>query len=317
MRRQPGRATVRLPEAWSEGSLPPMRRRRAAAASLVVAGIAGLGLGGLASVSSASPAGQGPGNTAKLTSCSYSGIQAFLYHPGQLTIATDSPAYPPWFDGNRPSTGKGYESAVAYDVAKRLGFKRSQVHWVVEPFNASYAPGPKHFDFDINEITVTTTRAKAVTFSSGYYTVSEALVALKGTPIVTHHTPAALKTYVYGDEIGTTSLQFVDTEIQPTHTPDVFTTLNDVKSALNDHRIAAFVTDTPTSQYIATTEIKHATVVAQFPSTGEHYGLLFQKGDKLAVCVDKAISHLSRTGVLKALVKKYLRVYTSIPVIQP
>ncbi|MGH9030196.1 MAG: amino acid ABC transporter substrate-binding protein, partial [Acidimicrobiales bacterium] len=95
------------------------------------------------------------------------------------------------------------------------------------------------------------------------------------------------------------------------------TTLNDVKSALQDHRIAAFVTDTPTSQYIATTEIPHATVVGQFPATGQHYGLLFQKGDKLAKCVDKAIDHLKRAGVLHKLVKRYLRVYTSIPVIKP
>jgi polar amino acid transport system substrate-binding protein len=187
----------------------------------------------------------------------------------------------------------------------------------VETFNASYAPGPKHFDFDINEISVTPTRAKAVTFSSGYYTDEEALVALKGSPIVKHHTPKALKSYVYGEEIGTTSLQFILERIRPTHTPSAFTTLNDVKSALQDHRIAAFVTDTPTSQYIATTEIPHATVVAQFPATGEHYGLLFQKGDKLVKCVNKAIGQLKHAGVLRRLVKKYLRVYTSIPVIKP
>ncbi|HTX62135.1 MAG TPA: ABC transporter substrate-binding protein [Acidimicrobiales bacterium] len=291
-------------------------RRLVLAGSLLIVG-SGLGSGTFAAVSAASPDSQGPGNTAPLSSCSYSAIQPHLYTPGHLTVATDSPAYPPWFEHNLPSNGKGYESAVAYAVAKQLGFKASQVTWVVEPFNASYAPGPKHFDFDINEISVTATRAKAVTFSVGYYTDEEALVALKGSPITKHHSPAELKTYVYGEEIGTTSLQFIDERIQPTHTPETFTTLNDVKSALQDHRIAAFVTDTPTSQYIATTEIPHATVVAQFPSTGQHYGLLFQKGDKLATCVDKAIDHLRGAGVLHRLVKKYLRVYTSIPVIKP
>ncbi len=291
-------------------------RRLVLVGSLLVAG-SGLGAGSFATVSAALPDGQGPGNTAPLNSCSYSAIQPFLYSPGHLTIATDAPAYPPWFEHNVPSNGKGYESAVAYAVAKQLGFKSSQVEWVVEPFNASYAPGPKHFDFDINEISVTATRAKAVTFSVGYYTDQEALVALKGTPITKHHTPAALKTYVFGEEIGTTSLQFIDERIQPVHTPETFTTLNDVKSALQDHRIEAFVTDTPTSQYIATTEIPHAVVVGQFPSTGQHYGLLFQKGDKLVKCVNKAIDHLKRAGVLRRLVKKYLRVYTSIPLIKP
>ncbi len=278
---------------------------------------AGLGAGGLASASGASPDGQGPGNTAPLTSCSYSAIQPYLYSRGHLTIATDSPAYPPWFEHNRPADGKGYESGVAYAVAKKLGFKASQVKWVVETFNASYAPGPKHFDFDINEISVTKTRAKAVTFSTGYYTDEEALVALKGSPITKHHTPAALKNYIYGAEIGTTALKYINSRIQPEHAPATFTTLNDVKSALVDHRIAAFVTDTPTAQYIVTTQIKHSTVVGQFPVSNQHYGLLFQKGDKLARCVDKAIRKLKHAGVFHKLAKKYLGVYTSIPLIKP
>ena len=215
------------------------------AGALLVAGT-GLGALGLTTVSTASPDASGPGNTARLASCSYSAIQPFLYSAGHLTIATDAPAYPPWFETNRPSDGRGYESAVAYAVAKRLGFKASQVRWVVETFNASYAPGPKHFDFDINEISVTRTRAKAVTFSTGYYTDEEALVALKGSPIVKHHSPKELRSYVYGEEIGTTSLQYIEQKIHPIHTPETFTTLNNVKSALQDHRITAFVTDTPT-----------------------------------------------------------------------
>ncbi len=291
-------------------------RRLALVGALLVAGT-GMAVGGFAAVSGASPDAQGPGNTAPIRSCSYSAIQPYLYSRGYLTIATDAPAYPPWFEHNRPSDEKGYESGVAYGVAKRLGFKPSQVRWVVETFNASYAPGPKHFDFDINEISVTKTRAKAVTFSTGYYTDDEALVALKGSPIVKHHTPAALKTYAYGEEIGTTALQYINSRIRPTHRPETFTTLNDVKSALQDHRIVAFVTDTPTSQYIATTEIPHSVVVGQFPASGQHYGLLFQKGDKLVKCVNKAIDELKKAGVLRNLAKKYLRVYTSIPVIKP
>ncbi|MGH8989559.1 MAG: substrate-binding periplasmic protein [Acidimicrobiales bacterium] len=294
-----------------------MKSFRLALVSTVLLAGAGSGIAGFASVSTAAPDANGPGNTARLASCSYSAIQPFLSSAGHLTVATDAPAYPPWFEHNRPSDGQGYESAVAYAVAKQLGFKASQVRWTVETFNASYAPGPKHFDFDVNEISVTPTRAKVVTFSVGYYTDEEALVALKGSPIVKHHTRKALRSYVYGEEIGTTSLQYIDERIDPTHRPETFTTLNDVKSALQDDRIAAFVTDTPTSQYIATTEIPHATVVGQFPVTGQHYGLLFQKGDKLATCVDKAIDHLKHAGVLHRLVEKYLRVYTSIPTIKP
>jgi polar amino acid transport system substrate-binding protein len=258
-------------------------------------------------------------NTPKASgsSCSHTAIQSDLYQKGALTVATDKPAYPPWFANNNPADGRGYESAVAYAVAAQLGFKRSQVRWAYEPFNDSYAPGPKKFDFDINEISVTPQRAQAVTFSISYYADQQALVALKGTPIVTRHTPAELKGYIFGDQVGTTSLAFINDSIQPTSTPKVYETLNDVKSALQTHQIAAFVTDTPTAQYISSSEIPHSVMVGQFPSTGEHYGLLFHKGDPLVACVNKALTTLTRNGTLHSLATKYLQLYLSVPVIKP
>jgi polar amino acid transport system substrate-binding protein len=234
-----------------------------------------------------------------------------------LTVATDEPAYPPWFENNNPANGKGFESAVAYAIAKQLGFKTSQVQWAYEPFDASYSPGPKKFDFDINEISYTPQRATAVTFSASYYDVSQALVALKNTPIATKHTPAELKTYVYGDQVGTTSLAFITSQIQPTAQPKVFQTLNDVKSALQTKQIAALVTDTPTAQYISSSEISGSEMVAQFPSTGAHYGLLFSLGNPLVTCVNKAIATLKSNGTLQALQKRYLQIYLSVPTIKP
>jgi polar amino acid transport system substrate-binding protein len=229
---------------------------------------------------------------------------------------TDKPVYPPWFVNNKPSNGQGYESAVAYAVAAQLGFAKSQVTWAYEPFNSSYAPGPKKFDFDINEISYSAQRAQAVTFSDSYYDVQQALVALKNSPIVTKHSPADLKTYVFGDQVGTTSLQFINSQIQPTQTPKVFETLNDVKQALQTKQIAALVTDTPTAEFI-TTEIPGSVVVAQFPSTGEHYGLLFAKGNKLVTCVNKALATLKSNGTLAKLTAQYLKDFTSVPTIQP
>jgi polar amino acid transport system substrate-binding protein len=269
---------------------------------------------GLAACSSEAPSTSG---TAKTTACTYGAIQRDLYQKGQLTVATDQPVYPPWFENNDPANGKGYESAVAYAIAKQLGFKASQVHWAYEPFDASYAPGPKKFDFDINEISYTAQRATAVSFSASYYADQQALVALKGSPIATRHTPAELKTYVYGDQIGTTSLAFITGSIQPSAQPKVFSTLNDVKEALQTHQIAAFVTDTPTAQYISADEIPGTVMVAQFPSTGEHYGLLFSKGDPLVGCVNKAIATLTANGTLTALQKQYLQIYLSVPTIEP
>jgi polar amino acid transport system substrate-binding protein len=257
------------------------------------------------------------GSTASSASCSNASIQHELYARGVLTVATDKPAYPPWFEGNNPGNGKGYESAVAYAIAKQLGFSKSQVRWAYEPFDASYAPGPKKFDFDVNEISYTAQRAQAVTFSASYYDVQQSMVALKGSPIATSHSPAQLKTYVYGDQIGTTSLAFITGSIQPTAQPKVFSTLNDVKEALQDHQIAALVTDTPTAQYISSSEIPGSVMVAQFPSTGEHYGLLFTKGNPLVGCVDKAIATLKANGTLAALQKQYLQIYLSVPTIKP
>jgi polar amino acid transport system substrate-binding protein len=252
-----------------------------------------------------------------MSGCSNAQIQGDLYHGGQLTVATDNPVYSPWFESNRPVNGKGYESAVAYGVAGELGFSNSEVHWVYEPFNKSYAPGPKAFDFDINEISVTTARSQVVSFSSSYYADNQALVVLKNGPVVKDHSPAQLKTYTYGDQIGTTSLAYIASEIRPTTQTNVYGSLNDVKSALDTHRIQGFVTDTPTAQYIASSEIPGAEVVGQFPSNGEHFGLLFHKGDPLVACVNKAIAVLTQKGTLASYAKHYLGIYTSIPTIKP
>jgi len=284
---------------------------------MITAAVAALGIGLAACGSSGSGSGSGATASAAAASCTYAGVQKELYTKGVLTVATDKPAYPPWFEDNNPANGKGYESAVAYAVAKQLGFKNSQVKWAYEPFNDSYAPGPKKFDFDINEVSVTPQRAQAVTFSTTYYNVQQSLVALKGTPIVTKHTPAELKSYVFGDQVGTTSLAFINSAIQPTQTPKVYETLNDVKQALQTHQIAALVTDTPTAQYISSAEIKGSVMVGQFPSTGEHYGLLFAKGNPLVTCADKALATLNKNGTLAALEKKYLGIYLSVPTIKP
>jgi polar amino acid transport system substrate-binding protein len=291
-----------------------MRRIMIAAAAVAV----GTSLAACGSSSSSVSSSASPATSANAAaSCSHAAISKELYQPGVLTVATDKPAYPPWFEANDPGNGRGYESAVAYAIAHQLGFSHSQVRWAYEPFNNSYAPGPKKFDFDANEISYTPQRATAVTFSNSYYDVQQALVALKGTAIASKHTPADLKNYVYGDQVGTTSLAFINSQIQPTQRPRVFNTLNDVKQALQTHQIAALVTDTPTAQYISSSEIKGSVMVGQFPSTGEHYGLLFAKGNPLAGCVNNAIATLKSNGTLAALQKKYLQIYLSVPTIQP
>ncbi len=295
------------PRSWGGVSM-----RRFVLATVVAlaatAGLAACGSSGSTSSSSSSSS-----TNAAVTSCTYASIQQELYHHGVLTVATDKPAYPPWFENNDPANGKGYDSAIA----RQLGFKPAQVQWSYEPFNDSYAPGLKKFDFDINEISYTPQRATAVTFSNSYYDDHQALVALKSTPIVTKHAPADLKRYIFGGQIGTTSLAYITTEIQPTARPKVFQTLNDVKEALQTNQIAALVTDTPTARYISSSEIPNSLTVAQFPSTGEHYGLLFSKGNPLVTCANKAIGTLTASTTLTALQKQYLHIHLTVPTIQP
>jgi len=254
--------------------------------------------------------------TGALLACQ-STVKSQTLTKGELTVATDSPVYEPWFTNNTPSNGRGYESAVAYDVAALLGFDHSHVTWVTQAFSSSYAPGPKKFDFDINEISVTPERAKVVTFSDSYYNTTQSIVALKGSPITTAHSPADLKGYLYGDQIGSTGLAYINSQIQPTKQPRVYNTLDQAVSALQTHQIDAIVVDTPDGQYMASQQVKGGVQVGQFPQNGEHLGLLFAQNNPLVSCVNTALATLTADGTLAALSTKYLGIYNSVPQIQP
>ncbi|MGH9069239.1 MAG: ABC transporter substrate-binding protein [Acidimicrobiales bacterium] len=247
------------------------------------------------------------------TSCTKGSLH--LVHPGQLTVATDTPAYPPWFQANKPANGKGYESAVAYAVAHQLGFSSNQVEWVVEPFDNSYVPGPKKFDFDINEISVTPARSKAVTFSSGYYSVHQAVIVKGSSPFAKATSVAALKGAKLGAQVGTTGLIDIQNVIKPTKQPSVFNTTNDAVSALNNGQIDGIVIDLPTAVYMASQQVKGAKVIGTLPDTGapEQFGLLFARGDPLVTCVDQALAHLRSAGTLTQLQHKWLAQYVGVP----
>jgi polar amino acid transport system substrate-binding protein len=255
--------------------------------------------------------------------------QLTLVSPGKLTIGTDNPAFPPWFEGgtpegstweiNDPSTGEGFESAVAYAVAEKLGFTDDEVTWVVVPFNNSFKPGPKNFDFDINQISVTDERDQAVDFSDSYYDVNQALVVLNGTPIADAKSVADLKPYQLGAQIGTTSLGYINDTIQPEKDPRVYDTSNDVIAAINAKQIDGLVVDLPTAFFlVGAEEVKNGKVQGQFPSTGsqEHFGMLFQEGNALRDCVNEALAALKADGTLEQIQTEWLSNKTSAPVLE-
>jgi polar amino acid transport system substrate-binding protein len=242
-----------------------------------------------------------------------------LKKPGQLTIATDSPAYDPWFSDNDPTNGKGFESAVAYAVADELGFSNDQVTWVKVPFNNSYAPGAKAFDFDINQISITPKRAQVVDFSDGYYAASQGVIVLKGSKGPGIHAVADLKDLKLGAQTGTTSLTAITDVIKPSTQPLVFDDTNQAKQALLNGQVDAILSDLPTAFYITAVEIPKATIVGQFqPETGqqEEFGMLFEKGSKLTPCVDRALASLKDSGKLADIEKQWLSDVVDVPVLQ-
>jgi len=251
-----------------------------------------------------------------------------VVNAGTLTVGTDNPAFPPWFGGgspkgstwkiNDPSTGKGFESAVAYGVAKQLGFAHSAVKWVYTPFAKSYAPGKKAFDFDINEISYTPARAKVVTFSASYYDVNQAVVVRKGTAIASVHSVAGLRPYKLGAQLGTTSYQYIVSKIKPSQQPAVYQQNIAAVSALKNKQIDGLVVDLPTAFYVTAVQVPNSKVLGQFPtqSGGEHFGMVFQKGNPLASCVNRALATMKKSGQLKRIQQTWLAKATGAPVLR-
>jgi polar amino acid transport system substrate-binding protein len=243
--------------------------------------------------------------------------QLQTYAQGELTVATDEPAYPPYFEDDDPSNGKGFESAVAYAIADQLGFKRSQVKWVTEPFNSSYAPGPKKFDFDVNQISITPAREKQVDFSTPYYTANQAVVATKGSSAASATSLVDLQDATIGVQIGTTSLDAVDAEIQPSTDPKVFNDSNDVVTALKQGQVDAIVIDLPTALYLTATQVPDATIVGQFSAPGgDRWGALLAKGSPLTGCVSGAIDSLRSSGELAQIENRWMSQAANAPVLQ-
>ena len=240
--------------------------------------------------------------------------QLALVTPGQLTVATDKPAYPPYFVDNDPSNGKGFESAVAYAIAKNLGFTPDQVKWVVVPFDSSYAPGDKSFDFDVNQISITKPRQKVVDFSTPYYTAPQAIIVAKGSPLVGKTSLADFKDAAIGVQIGTTSLDAVAAQISPTTQAKVFNNSNDVVAAFKQKQVDAIVTDLPTALYLTAAVLDNAVVAGQFNAPGgDQWGALLQKGSALTPCVNKAIDTMTTDGTLDNLTMTWMAEQAGAP----
>jgi polar amino acid transport system substrate-binding protein len=251
------------------------------------------------------PAQQQAAETPTGPSCEKADLE--LKTSGELTIGTDKPAFPPYFVDDDPTNGKGFESAVAYAIAEKLGFEKSQVKWKVVPFNASFKPGPKDFDFDVNQISISEQRKRAVDFSEPYFESPQAVIAQKKSPAANATSLADLKDTQIGVQIGTTSLDAVNATIQPSKQPKVFDDSNTTVTALKQNQVEAVVTDLPTALFLTAVEIPSATVVGQFSAPGgDTWGALLEKDSSLTDCVSKAVSDLRESGELEQITEKWM-----------
>lgn len=227
---------------------------------------------------------------------------------GVLTIGADNPVYEPWFSNNDPTNGKGYESAVAYAIAQQLGYPKDKVKWTRIPFDSVVAGATHSFDFDLDEVSITAARAKAVDFSSGYYDVTQAVITYKGSKVASAKSVAALKSAKLGAQVGSTSYTAIVNEIKPSNQPAVYDTNAQAVQALMNHQIDGLVVDLPTAFYMTSAQLTNGVIVGQLPNVGapEQFGAVLTKGSPLTACVTKAVNTLRADGTLAKLEQTWL-----------
>jgi polar amino acid transport system substrate-binding protein len=256
-----------------------------------------------------------------------------LKNPGTLTIGADNPAYPPYFahteGGNTPpwedsdftgdpTNGEGFESAVAYAIADKLGIAKDKVTWIPVPFANSFAPGAKEFDFYVTQVSYTPERAQAVDLSDGYYQVSQSVVALKDTPVAAVTSIADLAGYTFGAQVGTTSYTTIQDVIKPTKDAQVFDTNDAAIEALKSGQVDALVVDLPTADFITNVQVENAVAVGKFEAREtEYFSAVLEKDSALTPCVNAAIAALTADGTLAGLVSKWLPFQDQVPAFTP
>jgi polar amino acid transport system substrate-binding protein len=290
-----------------------IRRTRTSSALFAVAAAAVLGLTACAGTT-------GGGSEAPSGSVSAEPDAAAGYvTEGKLTIATGEPAYYPWVIDDKPESGEGFEAAVAYAVAEELGFAQEDVVWVRTTFEEAIAPGPKEFDFNLQQFAITDERKQSVDFSSPYYETTQVVVTAGDSPAADATSIADLKPLLIGAQTGTTSLAAVESAIAPDQGAQVFNTNDDAKLALESGQVDAIVVDLPTAFYLAGVELTDGAIIGQLPAeagTSEQFGLVLEKDSPLTEDVTGAVDSLRDSGRLDELADEWLASAGEAPVLQ-
>ena len=299
-----------------------MTRLFARVAVVAAAAAFALGLGACAGPNVAENATTTPSAPAETTSSPSAeptavDVSQLTFTPGKLTIATGNPAYSPWVENDDPESGEGFEAAVSYAVATQLGFAAADVVWVRTTFEEATTPGPKEWDLNIQQFSITEERKQAVDFSSAYYTTAQAVLTYEGSPLAGATTLAELKEGTLGAMVGTTSLSALEQQIAPNTPADIFNTNADLAQALKNKQVDAIVVDLPTALYLAAVEIDGGKVIGQLADStgGDQFGFVLPKGSALTAPVSAAVDALAADGTLAALEQQWLSESISVPVL--
>ena len=312
-----------------------MRIVKGVAALAIVAVFAAACSNGAATPAASTAASQAPSESAAVSeapsqaavACSFAALKTKT--PGTLTIGADNPAYPPYYQPSDPATDPwelgdptnrlGFEGRTAWTIARNLGFVGDTVTWVAAPFNNAIGPGEKDFDIYLSQVSFSEERAQAVDLSDGYYDVAQAVVAAKDSKLSKETTISGLKGYQFGAQVGTTSLNLINTTIAPRQEAKVYDTNDLAIEALKNGQIDGLVVDLPTALYITAAQFDGGVIAGQFPAPegGEHFSVVLDKDSPLTECVNKAIGQLRESGELARIVQEELSDNIAAPVYQP
>jgi polar amino acid transport system substrate-binding protein len=237
---------------------------------------------------------------------------------GKLTIGTGLPAYYPWVLDDTPESGEGFESAVAYAVAAELGFAPEDVVWVRTTFEEAIQPGPKSFDFNLQQYSITEERKASVDFSSPYYYTAQTVITVAGSAAEGVTDLADLKDLLIGAQTGTTSLKAIEEIIQPNGGAQVFNSNDDAKAALANGQVDAIVVDLPTAFYLTAVELDGGIILGQLDGAeaGDSFGLVLDKDSPLTEAVTAAVDALRESGKLAEIEQEWLADYVGAPVLK-
>ncbi len=226
---------------------------------------------------------------------------------GVLTVGAGEP-YAPWYVGEQDS-GEGFESALIYAVADRLGYAADDVVWETVTFEQIISPAVKPFDVAAYQTSITDERKQAVDFSSPYLTTRQGVIVMEGGPYAGATTLAELDGARIGVTAAQTSLTLAeaawgeDADISP------YSAAGDGMQALQSGTIDAMVMDVDQGVAASTEYFPDSVVIGTLPDEGvvEQYGLVLDLGSELTDCVSQAVDDLEADGTLAELRTTWLK----------